>query len=379
MQIYLDNNATTPVSQKVISELLPYLHTHFGNASSTHNKGLLAQKAIDKARKRVANAIGAEPSEIVFTSGGSESNNLAIKGVFFTPQNFCKGHLIISSFEHAAVREPALYLEKVGVKITIVSCSPMGLIDPNDIRKAIRTDTKLISIMHANNEIGTIQPISEIAKISRKNNILLHTDAAQSVGKTDVHVDRMGVDLLTIAGHKLYAPKGIGALYIRKGIQLNPLIQGVGHEQGRRAGTENVAYQVALGAAMELVQTEGPSYFSQMKQYRDLLFSLLKRGIGDELTQNGAMAPRLPNTLSVNFPNVSGAQLLQNCPAVCASTSAACHSRQTFRTNTQKAIGLSAKKAAGTVRFSLGWRTTEQEIRQAAAHLLTSYRDLTNA
>ncbi|MEC7985411.1 MAG: cysteine desulfurase family protein [Myxococcota bacterium] len=341
MTIYLDHNATTPLSASVLAKALPYLQSDFGNASSNHAKGWKAKKAMEKAREQVALAIGADPDEIVFTSGGSESNNLAIKGIFLSEEHFCKGHMIISCFEHAAVREPALYLQRLGVTLSVIPCSPLGTIHPISVLAALRPDTKLVSIMHANNEIGTIQPIADIAKICREHNVLLHTDAAQSVGKTPVNVQELGVDFLSIAGHKLYAPKGIGALYMRRGIDLQPLIHGVSHERGLRAGTENVAFQVALGAAMEEVQQKGARYASHMSSLRDLLFSRLQDGIGSDLTQNGHHAKQLPNTLSVNFPRITGMRLLQGAPEICASTSAACHSGRSTQTVTQKAIGLS--------------------------------------
>ena len=375
MPIYLDYNATTPVDPAVLEEALPYLGTHFGNASSTHLKGVAAKQAMIKARERVARAIGATPEEIVFTSGGSESNNLVLKGIFLAQQQFCRGHLIISSFEHAAIREPARYLESLGVSLTLVPCSADGIIDPDSIRAAIRPDTRLVSIMHANNEIGTLQPIAAISAICREHRVLFHSDAAQSIGKVAANVDELGVDFLSIAGHKIYAPKGIGALYIRKGVELMPLIQGVGHEGGLRAGTENIPYIVALGAAMEKVHRQGDAKRKKMLRLRELLFSLLLDGIGVGLTQNGSNAPRLPNTLSLNFPNVTGVGLLAGCPDICASTSSACHSGKSNRTITQRAIGLSEEIARGTIRLSLGWHTSEEEIRQAAAQLIESWHN----
>ena len=372
--IYLDNNATTPIAPKVLECMLPYLGERFGNASSLHPKGLEARRGMNRARQQVATAIGAETGEITFTSGGSESNNLVLKGVFLAQEDFCKGHLIISSFEHAAIREPALYLQKLGVALSIIGCSPQGVVSPKDILSAIRPDTRLVSIMHANNEIGTIQPIAAIAEICRAHNILFHSDAAQSIGKTPVNVQTLGIDFLSVAGHKLYAPKGIGALYIRKGIAIQPLIQGVAHEKGIRAGTENVAYQVALGEAMERVTNYGNRYYTQMASLRDLLYSLLREGIGAELSRNGQGTSILPNTLSVNFPHITGIQLLEGAPEICASTSSACHSGRSTRTVTQKAIGLSESIAAGTVRFSLGWHTTREEIEQAARLLIQSWR-----
>ncbi|MGC6509582.1 MAG: cysteine desulfurase family protein [Myxococcota bacterium] len=371
--IYLDNNATAPVDTRVREACMPYLTHRFGNPSSGHIKGHEAKTAIIKAKEQVASAIGAAVDEVVFTSGGSESNNFVLKGLFLGPDHFCKGHLVVSAFEHAAVLKPAQYLAQLGVDLSVVPCQPSGRVDPNVVADAIRPDTRLVSVMHANNEIGTLQPIDEIAAICQTKGVLLHSDASQSVGKTDVNVNALGVDFLTIAGHKVYAPKGVGALYMRRDTYLHPLIQGVGHENGHRAGTENVAYQVALGCAMNLVQQEGFKHWEKMAVLRDLLWRLLKTGIGDGLTQNGATVERLPNTLSVNFPYVTGVGLLAACPEVCASTSAACHSGQFNQTVTQKAIGLSPEVAAGTVRFSLGWHTTQSEIEQAAAYLIRAW------
>jgi cysteine desulfurase len=373
MTIYLDYNATAPVDPRVLDAALPYFRERFGNASSNHSKGKEARVAMENARRQVADSIGASTDEIVFTSGGSESNNMVLKGIFMAPEGFCRGHMIISSIEHAAISQPARYLEKLGVNLTVLPCSAAGLVDPGGVARALRPDTRLVSVMHANNEIGSIQPIPEISSICRKNGVPLHSDAAQSIGKTEVDVDKLGVDFLTIAGHKVYAPKGVGALYIRNGRRLHPLIQGVGHEGGLRAGTENVAYQVALGTAMQLASDHGQEHWGRMAERRDRLYSLLVNGIGEGITQNGADASRLPNTLSVNFPRISGTALLSGCPEICASTSAACHSGMTTRTVTQKAIGLAPETAAGTIRFSLGWHTTDEEIEKAAGMLIKTW------
>jgi len=372
--IYLDYNATAPVSKEVFEASRPYLMQKFGNPSSAHQKGLEAKRAMQEARKQVAAAIGAQPEEIVFTSGGSESNNMVLKGIFLHPDDFCTGHLIISCLEHAAITKPARYLQQLGVELTIIPCSPEGVVSPRDVAQHIRPDTRLVSIMHANNEIGTIQPIAEISEICKQRQVPLHTDAAQSVGKTDVDVDRLGVDFLSIAGHKVYAPKGIGALYIRSGRSLQPLVQGVGHEGGYRAGTENVAYQVALGTALQHMTEKGSAYQDRMARQRDRLFTLLRQGIGEGLSQNGADVARLPNTLSVNFPKISGSVLLAKCPNICASTSAACHSGQHTQTVTQKAIGLPPHIATGTIRFSLGSQTTDAEVEEAAHDLIRAWK-----
>lgn len=379
--IYLDYNATTPVAPEVLEEMLPYLgpapdapNGQFGNPSSSHLLGRAAAAAVDQARNRVARLLGARPQEIVFTSGGSEANNLAIKGLAWR-RAAPAGHLVISSIEHPAVVEPVRFLERLGWQVTVLPTSRHGVVDPTVVSAALRADTVLVSIMHANNEIGTIQPVGEIAAACRKRGVLVHTDAAQSVGKIPVDVDSLGVDLLSVAGHKLYAPKGIGALYVREGVELEPLIHGAAHERGRRAGTENVPYIVALGKACELAGqflAEGPT---RMARLRDRLYEHLCRGIG-RLPINGELAPRLPNTLSVNFPGVKGHELLALAPEVCASTGAACHSGAAHLSATLRALGISGEEGQGAVRLSLGWYTTEDDVDRAAQMLVKAWNSL---
>ena len=375
MPIYLDYNATTPVAPEVCRAISESLQHHFGNPSSSHSLGQAAKESIDRSRAQVAAMIGADDGEILFTSGGSESNNMAIKGLLHRNSGE-PGHLIISAIEHPATVEPANYLQRWGIEVTVVGCDTSGVIDVEEIENAIQPNTRLVSIMHANNEIGTIQPIAEISTICRQQGVLLHTDAAQSIGKVRVDVNELGVDLLSIAGHKLYAPKGVGALYIRSGVELENLVHGAGHEQGRRAGTENTPYWVGLGKAAELITNSIDQRLAHLSQMRDILLSRLNELIDSPLTVNGADVNRLPNTLSVNFPNVIGSELLAASPGVCASTGAACHSGETKLSATLAAIGLHPDIAKGTVRLSVGTPTTPDEIEQAATLLAKAWTSL---
>lgn len=372
--IYLDYNATTPIAPEVLAAMQPYLAEHFGNPSSGHRLGRHCQQAVEAARGQVAELLGAQHDEIVFTSGGTESNNLALKGLALAPPLERQRHLVISAIEHPAIIEPARYLERCGVEVSVVGVDSQGRVDPDEVAAALRDHTLLVSIMHANNEVGTLQPIAEIARRCRERGVLMHTDAAQSVGKVPVRVDELGVDMLTMAGHKLYAPKGVGVLYVRRGVKLEPLLHGAAHESGRRAGTENVPYLVALGVAARLASESLPAITEQMRQLRDRLWERLRAEIGGQLTMNAAEAPRLPNTLSVNFPGVSGNELLAAAPQVCASTGAACHSGATQRSATQAAMGIEPGVARGTLRLSVGRFTTIEQVDEAAAALVAAWR-----
>ena len=371
-QIYLDYNATTPIAPSVLEAMQPFLTEHHGNPSSSHSLGRACQEAVASAREDVATLLGCDDYEVVFTSCGTESNNLALKGIMLNEAPHVGGHLIVSAIEHPAITQPARFLEMWGCEVTTVGCDADGLIDPNDIDAAIRPNTRLVSIMHANNETGAVQPIQEIAAVCRRRDVLMHTDAAQSIGKLRVMVDELNVDLLTIAGHKIYAPKGIGALYVRRGTPLAPMQHGAGHEGGLRAGTENVPYIVALGKAATLAAKAAGETAPRMEALRDKLFRALKAGI-EELSVNSAAAPRLPNTLSVNFPDVQGHELLAQVPEICASTGAACHSGQTHVSSTLAAMGVPAEVAQGTVRLSLGWHTSEEEVDRAASLLIHAW------
>jgi cysteine desulfurase len=363
--IYLDYNATTPVDPAVAAAMLPYLHEHFGNPSSTHPYGLKTRTAVDRARARVAALIGARPEEIVFTSGGSESNNTVILGVAEALAE--KGrHIITSAVEHPAVLEPCHALEKRGFRVTLVPVDAFGRIDAAAVAAAITPETILITVMHANNEVGTIQPIAEISASARQHGVLLHTDAAQSVGKIPVDVDDLGVDFLTIAGHKLYAPKGVGALYIRTGRDIPSLIHGAGHESGRRAGTENVLLDVGLGKAAELAAERLAATAAHSARMRDRLWEAL-RSANPSCRRNGDPANCLPNTLSVSFPNVDATTLLAEIDdRVAASAGAACHAEGVDLSTVLEAMRVPLEYAMGTVRLSVGRGTREDDVDRAA-------------
>ena len=297
--IYLDYNATTPVDPQVAEAMLPYIQEHYGNPSSSHSFGVAARKAVEKARSQLAEMLKSQVEEVIFTSGGTESNNHAIKGVAGAYRNE-GNHIITSAVEHPAVLEVCQYLEGQGSRVTYLPVDQYGVVDPQQLEDAITPETILISIMHANNEVGTIEPIEAIAEIARRHGVLLHADCAQSIGKIPVHVDELGVDLLSIAGHKAYAPKGIGALYIRTGVRLEKLMHGAGHEMGWRAGTENVIETVGLGRACELINQNLTEYQGHMRAMRDRL----EAGLGERfpnLKINGHPDKRLPNTSSVSF------------------------------------------------------------------------------
>jgi len=358
--IYLDYNASTPIAPEVADAMRSFLSGHYGNPSSPHWAGVPAKQAIEKARSHVAALLGCLPPEIVFTSGGTEANNHAVKGVFFA-QRHRANHIISTQIEHPAVLQPCRFLETLGAEVTRLPVDGTGMVNPEDVQKAITPRTILVSVMHANNEVGTIQSIAEIAKITREHGILLHTDAAQSVGKIPANVMELGVDLLSVAGHKLYAPKGIGALYVRQGVQLEPFMHGAGHEAGRRAGTENVLLDVALGAACELAAADLESRCARITELRDYFHAGLKRLFGDALHLNGHLTERLPNTLNVSFAGRIGIEVLEALDGVAASTGSACHSGRHELSPVLKAMGVPESIGLGVVRFSLGrWTTTEE-------------------
>jgi cysteine desulfurase len=366
--IYLDYNATTPVDPAVAKAMQPYILHHYGNPSSTHAYGQATREAVESARARIAALLGCSASEIVFTSGGSESNNTVLKGVAYTYQH--RGnHIITSTIEHPATINPCRFLEQQGLRVTYLPVDRTGMVDPDDVRKAITPRTLLISIMHANNEVGTLQPIAEISRIARAHSVLMHTDAAQSVGKIPTLVDELGVDFLSVAGHKLYAPKGIGVLYMRTGCTLEPLIHGAGHEAGRRAGTENVIFAVGLGKACEVALADLPRYQREVRQLRDFFWQEIEKRFGDRVVLNGHPEQRLPNTLHVNFRGIIGAELLEKMPALAASTGSACHAGEVSLASVLEAMQIPPELGMGAVRFSLGRYTTRQEIEQAVALL----------
>lgn len=358
--IYFDYNATTPVDPRVLEAMLPYLREQFGNPSSSHAYGLAAQAAVEQARGQVAALLGCAPDEIIFTGGGSEADNLALKGS--AEANQARGdHLITSQIEHPAVLATCRYLEHRGFRVTYLLVDRYGRVGLDDVQRAITPRTILITIMHANNEVGTLQPLAAIGDLSRARGIPFHTDAAQSVGKLPTRVDELGVDLLTVAGHKLYAPKGVGALFVRRGLRLEPLIHGAGHEGGRRAGTENTAGIVGLGEACRLAGEGLDEETARLHNLRDRLHQGLATQVG-QVYLNGHPSERLPNTLNVSFAGVESAALLSLAPEVAASTGSACHAGRTEPSAVLLAMGVSPELALGAVRFSLGRWTTAEEV-----------------
>ncbi len=364
--IYLDFNASTPVAPEVAAAMRPLLESHYGNPSSGHWAGQPAYAALEAGRRKVAALLGCSPDEVVFTSGGSEANNLAIKGAFLAAAQG-RNHIVTSRVEHPATLEPCRFLERLGAEVTYLPVDGTGLVDPDDVRRAITGRTALVTIMHANNEVGTIQPIAEIARIARERGVLVHTDAAQSVGKVSTRVDELGVDLLSVAGHKLYAPKGVGALYVRRGVTLEPLIHGAGHECGRRAGTESAFLATGLGAACALAASAGRN--EEIRALRDRFWSELVAAFGDGVVLNGHPTLRLPNTLNVSFPGRIGADILARLDGVAASTGSACHAGRVGLSPVLAAMGVPAEVGMGAIRFSLGRTTTEAEIADVAGRL----------
>lgn len=357
--IYLDYNASTPLAPEVAAVMRGLLEDGFGNPSSTHWAGAPARAVVDRARARVAELLHCAPDEIVFTSGGSEANNFALKGAFFTSGQ-ARPQIVTTRVEHPAILSPCAFLERLGARVTYLPVDATGRIDPDDFRRAMTPDTILASVMHANNEVGTIQPIGDCARIAHEHDVPFHTDAAQSVGKITTNVDELGVDLLSLAGHKIYAPKGIGALYVRRGITLEPLIHGAGHEHGRRAGTESALLTAALGRACELAADLAEA--ERLQALRDRLWDRLEQTFGDAVVLNGHPVERLPNTLNVSFVRRVGAQVLEALDGVAASTGSACHSDRIELSPVLEAMGVTPEVGMGAVRFSLGRPTTAAEI-----------------
>ena len=358
--IYLDYNATTPIADEVAEAMLPFLKEHFGNPSSTHWYGIEAKKGVDNARRQVAEFLGCGANEIIFTSGGTESNNYAIKGTAFALKD--KGrHIITSAIEHPAVLEVCRFLESEEFEVTYLPVDEYGMVNLNDVLTAVRPSTILITIMHANNEVGTIQPIEDIARLAKARGIVFHTDAAQSAGKIPMKVDELGVDLLSLAGHKLYAPKGIGALYIRRGTKLTKQIHGANHEFNLRAGTENVLEIVGLGTACSIAERDLNRIMDSMKRMRDLLYQGLIERLPN-LRLNGHPQKRLPNTLCISFPNIEANTLLSELTEVAASAGAACHSDEIEVSHVLEAMNVPLEYAMGTIRLSTGRHTTIEEI-----------------
>jgi len=370
--IYLDHNASTPLLKEVIEAMTPYLHQGYGNPSSSHWYGQKSRAAVEKARDQLAKLLNCAPEEIIFTSGGSEANNLAIMGIAAQHSN---GHIITSAIEHPAVLAVCKHLENKGYESSYVPVDRSGLIDPAAVRSAVRDDTILITIMLANNEVGTLQPITAIAEIAHEYNIPLHTDAAQAVGKIKVDVQQLGVDLLSLAGHKMNAPKGIGALYIRSGTKLTPLLHGADHEQGLRPGTEDVLEIVGLGKAAEIFHRQTQSSVKQQLQLREHLWQSLKKGL-PQIKLNGHSEKRLPNTVNIHFPGINANSLLSQLPEVAASAGAACHADAIEPSHVLKAMGFSNERALQSIRFSIGKTTQKAELETAIDQIISTVQQL---
>jgi cysteine desulfurase len=378
--IYLDYNATTPLDPAVVEAMLPYLRDHFGNPSSTHVLGKTAHTAVEQARAEVASLLGAHPDEIVFTGGGTEASNHAIKGAVFAKLRgwfgrWARGaHVVISAIEHPATTQPCEFLKRLGCRVTVIPVDGQGLIDPDAVKRALERGTTLVSIMHSNNEVGTLQPIKEIGELTRVRGVLLHTDAAQSLGKVPVDVNHLGVDLLTVAGHKLYAPKGVGVLYVRRGATLESFVHGAGHEGGQRAGTENVPSLVGLGTACAIARQSLPGATARLRQLRERLWERLRAGLGDRVVLNGHPEKRLPNTLNANFVGHVGAELLEKAPQIAASTGSACHEGKVTQSPVLCAMGVPPQVGRGALRLTVGRFTTEEEVDRAAEVLIERAR-----
>ncbi len=357
--IYLDYNASTPIAPTVAAAMRPFLDEAFGNPSSGHWASVPAKSALENARRQVASLLRCAADEVVFTSGGSEANNLAIKGTFFALRDTGE-HIVTTQIEHPAVLGPCRFLERLGAKVSYLPVDGYGRVDPDDVRRAVTARTILITVMHANNEVGTIQPIEEIGAIARERGIRFHADAAQSVGKIPVCVDDLGVDLLSIVGHKFYAPKGVGALYVRRNVTLEPLIHGGGHERGQRAGTESALLAVGLGEGCALAMDLEP--MERIRALRDRLWHGLRQIFGDAVVLNGHPERRLPNTLNVSFVGRIGAEVLAGLDGVAASTGSACHSGRVELSPVLAAMKVPERVGMGAVRFSLGRATTATEI-----------------
>ncbi len=373
--IYLDHNATTPISPEVVEAMLPFLTTHFGNPSSAHALGRRAKDAVEQARSEVAALLDASPREIVFTSGGTEANNLAIRGVVEAFAGSTRPKIVTSIIEHPATARPCDHLERLGARVTRLGVDALGRVREDEAEEAVVGAT-LVTVMHSNNETGVLQPIAELASLAHRAGARLHTDAAQSVGKVEISVRALDVDLLSVAGHKLYAPKGVGALYLREGVACAPFLRGAGHEEGRRPGTENVASIVGLGRACVLAARDLATLGARLRGLSERLWVKLAQRIAD-LELNGDPIERLPNTSSLRFPGVSGEALLAAAPEVYASTGSACHEGHDRASSVITAMGVPEVEALGTVRITLGRATTESDVDRAADALADAWERLT--
>ena len=371
--IYLDHNATTPLLPEVVDAMLPYLREHFGNPSSAHVYGARAKQAVEEARDRVARLLGCEYDEVIFTSGGTEANNLAIRGVLEARPE--RAHVVTTVIEHPATEKPCAWLERHGTRVTRLPVDASGRVRLDEAERAMDGSTALVTVMHSNNETGVLQPVAELARLAHGARALLHTDAAQSLGKVPVDVRELDVDLLSVAGHKLYAPKGVGALYVRRGVPIAPFVLGAGHERGLRPGTENVAAIVGLAVACEAAARDLDELSERLRRQRDALWERLC-ALVPGLALNGHPSERLPNTLNLRVPGVKGSAVLAGAPEVAASTGSACHEGAEHASPVLLAMGIGAAEALGSVRLSLGRGTTDEEVARAAAALATSWQRL---
>ena len=371
--IYLDHNATTPLLPEVVDAMLPYLREHFGNPSSSHVYGTRARSAVALARDQVGALLGCEADEVIFTSGGTEANNLAIRGSAEALEG--RSHIVTTVIEHPATARPCAWLEKHERSVTRIGVDAAGRARVDEAREAVDGDTALVTVMHSNNETGVLQPVRELAVLAHAAGALLHTDAAQSLGKVPVNVRELEVDLLSVAGHKLYAPKGVGALYVKRGTPLVPFVLGANHERGLRPGTENVASIVGLGAACEAVGRDLEAGASRMRALRDALWGRLAADVPG-LALNGHLELRLPNTLNVRFPRATGDAVLGGAPEIAASTGSACHEGHESASSVILAMGVAPEDALGSVRLTLGRGTTEDDVSRASETLVRSWRRL---
>ena len=370
--IYLDYNATTPIASEVAEAMMPFILEDFGNPSSAHPMGKRAKEALEKARGQISRMLGCDSNEIVFTSGGTESNNMVLKCVAWGLRN--KGrHVITTKIEHPSIINTAIFLMEDGYDVTFLPVDSYGSLDPDEVKKSIQKDTILITVMHANNETGTIQPLTDISSIARQYGVLFHTDAAQSIGKIETKINDLGVDFLTIAGHKIYAPKGVGAIYIKKGVEIEPFMHGGGQEMGLRSGTENVILNAGLGKACELVLDNLYDDMSRLRGLRDRLHDQILSAIPGTVL-NGHPEHRLPNTLNLSFPGMIGEEILNEIPDLCASTGAACHDRSLKLSHVLEAMGVREEVGMGAIRLSLGRHTTEDEVDQSAQWLIEAVK-----
>ncbi len=372
--IYLDYNATTPIDPRCAEAMAPYIHETFGNPYSGHIYGRLASEGVAHARQQMALFLGCSTTEILFTSGGTESNNHAIKGIAWARRNRGR-HMVTTAMEHPATLNPVQWLERDGGETTIVGVDKHAMVDPEAIRSALRDDTILVSVMHANNEVGTVQPIAEIAEICHERGVLLHVDAAQSAGKIPVRLDELGADLISVASHKMYGPKGMGVLVVREGVELENLMHGADQERGHRGGTENVILAVGMGAAAEAADENLEGHAAHLADLRDRLMHKLLTADTSAVV-HGHPDMRLPNTLSIGFPGLIAAEIMAAIPGIACSAGAACHDGRTKISAVLAAMGVPLKVAAGTLRLSVGRFTRDEEIDQAAALMTTAIASL---